>query len=58
MVLSERQARAMAYRLADEIETRARALMARNAACPNLATAIGIVIQAMAFDESEGGSAQ
>lgn len=33
MAITETQARAMAYRLVDEIETRAFALMARNPAC-------------------------
>lgn len=50
MAITEREARALAYRLADEIETRAKALMARNPACDNIGQAIAIVIEAMAIE--------
>ncbi len=50
MAITEQQARAMAYRLADEIETRAQLLMARNPACQSIGQAIAIVIEAMAIE--------
>ena len=50
MAITEKQARAMAYRLVDEIETRALALMARNPACTSKAQAMAIVIEAMAIE--------
>ena len=53
MAITQREARALAYRLADEIETRAQALMARNPACRDMGQAVAIVIQAMAM-ESRG----
>jgi hypothetical protein len=53
MSITQREARALAYRLADEIETRAQALMARNPACRDMGQAVAIVIQAMAM-ESRG----
>lgn len=50
MGVTTQRARAMAYRLADEIETRAQALMARNPACQSIEQAIAIVIRAMAME--------
>ena len=40
----------MAYRLVDEIETRALALMARNPACRDKSQAMAIIIEAMAIE--------
>ena len=48
MAISDKQARAMAYALCDEIETRALRLMARNPACTSKAQAMAIVVEAMA----------
>lgn len=55
--ISDREARAMAYRLVEEIETRAIALMQRNAACTSKAQAMAIVIEAMALESRETGNA-
>lgn len=55
--ISDREARAMAYRLVEEIETRAIALMQRNAACASKAQAMAIVIEAMALESRETGNA-
>lgn len=56
MALSDREARAMAYRLVEEIETRAIALMQRNSACTSKAQAMAIVIEAMAIETRESGN--
>lgn len=48
MALNERQARAMAYRLVDEIETMALAIMARNPAIASKGDAMALAIEAMA----------
>lgn len=55
--ISDREARAMAYRLVEEIETRAIALMQRNPACTSKAKAMSIVIEAMALENRETGNA-
>ena len=47
MALSDREARAMAYRLVEEIETRALRLMADNPGLTDKARAMGIVLEAM-----------
>ena len=57
MALSDREARAMAYRLVEEIETRALRLMARNPACTSKAQAMAIVVEAMAIETRESGNA-
>lgn len=56
MALSDREARAMAYRLVEEIETRALRLMARNPACTSKAQAMAIVVEAMAIESRESGN--
>ena len=56
MVLSDREARAMAYRLVEEIETRALRLMRRNPACTSKAQAMAIVVEAMAIETRESGN--
>lgn len=56
MALSDREARAMAYRLVDEIETRALRLMQRNPACTSKAQAMAIVIEAMAIETRESSN--
>lgn len=56
MAITDKQARAMAYALCDEIETRALRLMARNPACTSKAQAIAIVIEAMAIETRESGN--
>lgn len=48
MAITDKQARAMAYRLVEEIETRALRLMARNPSCTSKAQAMAIVVEAMA----------
>lgn len=47
MALSDREARAMAYRLVEEIETRALRLMADNPGLTDKGRAMGIVLEAM-----------
>lgn len=47
MAITQRQARAMAYALVDEIETRALKLMADNPSLTDKAKAMAIVLQAM-----------
>lgn len=47
MALSDREARAMAYRLVEEIETRALRLMADNPGLTDKGYAMGIVLEAM-----------
>ena len=56
MAITDKQARAMAYALCDEIETRALRLMARNPACTSKAQAIAIVIEAMAIETRESSN--
>lgn len=56
MALSDRESRAMAYRLVEEIETRALRLMARNPACTSKAQAMAIVVEAMAIETRESGN--
>lgn len=56
MAISDREARAMAYRLVEEIETRALRLMARNPACTSKAQAMAIVIEAMAIETRESSN--
>ena len=56
MAITQEQARAMAYALVDEIETRALRLMARNPACTSKAQAMAIVIEAMAIETRESGN--
>lgn len=56
MAITQEQARAMAYRLVDEIETRALRLMARNPACTSKAQAMAIIIEAMAIETRESGN--
>lgn len=56
MAITDKQARAMAYRLVEEIETRALRLMARNPACTSKAQAMAIVIEAMAIESRESGN--
>lgn len=53
--ISDREARAMAYRLVEEIETRALRLMADNPSLTDKAKAMAIVLEAMAImaDASE-----
>lgn len=55
MPLSDKQARALAYALVDEIETRALRLMADNPGLTDKAKAMGIALEAMAImaDASE-----
>lgn len=56
MAITQEQARAMAYALCDEIETRALRLMARNPACTSKAQAMAIVVEAMAIETRESGN--
>ena len=56
MALSDREARAMAYRLVEEIETRALCLMARNPAFTSKAQAMAIVVESMAIESRESGN--
>ena len=56
MALSDREARAMAYRLVEEIETRALRLMARNPAFTSKAQAMAIVVESMAIESRESGN--
>lgn len=52
MAITQRQARAMAYRLVDEIETRALRLMADNPGLTDKAQAMALVMQAMAKESA------
>lgn len=52
MAITQRQARAMAYALVDEIETRALRLMADNPSLTDKAHAMALVIQTMAKESA------
>lgn len=52
MAITQRQARAMAYALADEIEARALRLMADNPSITDKAHAMALVIETMAKESA------
>ena len=56
MAITQEQARAMAYVLVDEIETRALRLMAREPSCTSKAQAMAIVIEEMAIETRESSN--